>query len=319
VHKEGYSVDNLNTKAVVSLLGVNEHTLRAWERRYGAVTPARSPEGRRSYSGKDIERLRLLIELTNQGHHIGNVATLPMPKLRALKGLMAPVPAASDPIEAEAPAGTDHLNRILETLENFDLEKLNQALLTARFELSQKSLVMHLILPLMAKVGNLVICETLSIAQEHILSSLLRDHIGQIYHSLSPYEFSSRMNHSTFALTTREGDMHEFGILISAILCALHRKRTHYLGPNLPARDVVFACKQFSIQNLVLGLSPIPESREIISPQDFLSYLDKNLPKNVTIWIGGGGIFDLEALNSQRKILVINRIEEFDNHLAKDL
>ena len=312
-------MENLNTKAVVSLLGVNEHTLRAWERRYGAVTPARSPEGRRSYSRKDVERLRLLIDLTSQGHHIGNVATLPMAKLRALKGLLAPLPSASAPIEAEAPAGTDHLNRILETLENFDLEKLNQALLTARFELSQKSLVMHLILPLMAKVGNLVTCQTLSIAQEHILSSLLRDHIGQIYHSLSPYDFSSRMNHSTFALTTREGDMHEFGILISAILCALHRKRTHYLGPNLPARDLVFACKQFAIENLVLGLSAIPNDKEIVSAQSFLEYLDENLPKNVTVWIGGGATFDLEALKSHRKFLVIQQIEQFDQLLAKDL
>ena len=38
--------------------GITPDTLRAWERRYGAVTPARSGTARRLYSDADIERLR---------------------------------------------------------------------------------------------------------------------------------------------------------------------------------------------------------------------------------------------------------------------
>lgn len=306
-------MENINVKAVVSLLGLNEHTLRAWERRHHAISPERASNGRRAYSRQDVDRLRLLQALVGKGHSIGTIAPLSDAKLKNLLGAPEPKPASAPG------ASLAHLSQIVAPLEKFDLEKLNQALVTARFELSQKDLVMNLILPLMAEVGKMVAQDKLSIAQEHVLSSLLRDHIGQIYHSLSPYEFSSRLGAETFALTTREGDIHEFGILISAILCALHRKKTHYLGPNMPATELIYACKQFAIQNLVLGISAIPAEKEVISAQKFVAQLDRSLPPSISFWLGGSAPVDVAALRSKRKIQFISRIEDFDLQLAGKL
>ena len=57
--------------------GVTQDTLRAWERRYGAVQPGRSEGRQRLYSDADIDRLRLLAKLVGAGHRIGHVAKLP--------------------------------------------------------------------------------------------------------------------------------------------------------------------------------------------------------------------------------------------------
>ena len=46
-------------RAVSKLTGIAIDTLRAWERRYGAVTPVRDSRGR-LYSDADVARLRLL-------------------------------------------------------------------------------------------------------------------------------------------------------------------------------------------------------------------------------------------------------------------
>ena len=46
-------------RAVARLTGVAIDTLRAWERRYGAVTPARDGRGR-VYTDEDVARLYLL-------------------------------------------------------------------------------------------------------------------------------------------------------------------------------------------------------------------------------------------------------------------
>ena len=46
-------------RAVSKLTGIGIDTLRAWERRYGAVTPIRDDRGR-MYTDADIARLRLL-------------------------------------------------------------------------------------------------------------------------------------------------------------------------------------------------------------------------------------------------------------------
>ena len=58
------------------LAGLSPSTLRIWEHRYGVVAPPKSAAGQRTYSMKDIERLRLIKRLTLEGHAIGTVAHL---------------------------------------------------------------------------------------------------------------------------------------------------------------------------------------------------------------------------------------------------
>jgi DNA-binding transcriptional MerR regulator len=58
------------------LAGLSPSTLRIWEHRYGVVAPPKSAAGQRTYSMKDIERLRLIRRLTLEGHAIGTVAHL---------------------------------------------------------------------------------------------------------------------------------------------------------------------------------------------------------------------------------------------------
>ena len=308
-------MENMNMKAVVSLLGVNEHTLRSWERRYAAVVPSRNAEGRRTYSQGDIERIKLLFSLVHQGHAIKVLAKSTNLELSALLDSRQKL-GISRSVEVTSKGNVSEiLIELMPPLQKFDLEKLNQILVRARFELGQKEMVLNIVLPVLAEIGHLVSEGKLSVAQEHLFSALLRDHISQIYHSLSPY--AGRSLESGFALTTREGDIHEFGILISAVICALHAKRTFYLGPNMPASDLVAAAMQFGIKNLVIGFSHIPTEREIVSASDYLKYLDRKLPKNTAIWIGGPAVSTMKIPTSGRKIIKVGSIGEFDEMLSK--
>ena len=64
--------------------GLSPHVIRAWERRYGAVTPRRSNGNHRLYSAVDIERLRLLNRAVAGGHSISQVTKLPNAALEEL-------------------------------------------------------------------------------------------------------------------------------------------------------------------------------------------------------------------------------------------
>ena len=66
------------------LAGLSPSTLRIWEHRYAVVAPPRSAAGQRTYSMKDIERLRLIKRLTLEGHAIGTVAHLDVDALALL-------------------------------------------------------------------------------------------------------------------------------------------------------------------------------------------------------------------------------------------
>ena len=61
---------------VSRLSGVPAPTIRMWERRYRALTPARSPAGGRRYTREDAARLALLKQLIERGHAIGTIAGL---------------------------------------------------------------------------------------------------------------------------------------------------------------------------------------------------------------------------------------------------
>ena len=66
------------------LAGLSPSTLRIWEHRYGVVAPPKSAAGQRTYSMKDVERLRLIKRLTLGGHAIGTVAHLDVDALAVL-------------------------------------------------------------------------------------------------------------------------------------------------------------------------------------------------------------------------------------------
>ena len=55
------SVDaSYSIRAVAEQTGLSAHTIRAWEKRYGAATPARTDSNRRMYGPDEVRRLRLL-------------------------------------------------------------------------------------------------------------------------------------------------------------------------------------------------------------------------------------------------------------------
>ena len=47
--------------------GVGVSTLRAWERRFGVLTPERSPGGQRRYTDADVERVTAVRRLLGGG------------------------------------------------------------------------------------------------------------------------------------------------------------------------------------------------------------------------------------------------------------
>lgn len=315
-------MQNVNIKAVAQITGINENTLRAWERRYTLLDPKRADDGRRSYSKKDIEKLVLLGKLVQGGHQISRIAKLSWSQLKKLEHTVYKITEESKPHDFTAvkpSTENTHLSNIITALKSFDLNAINRSLQKAKFELSPKAIVSELILPLLRHVGTLVMDSELSISQEHLLSSLLRDYLGTVYQSLSPYEYSTHTSKEKVLLTTREGDLHEFSILLSAIICRVHGNETYYLGPNMPADDLAIACHQFNVSTVVLGLADLPSDKEFISAYHFLKKLDQLLPKKISIVCGGSSMIQKNPISSGRKFLTFSTIEQLDKYFNKPI
>lgn len=63
-------------RTVAQLTQVNPITLRAWERRYNLIRPIRTPAGHRLYSDADIRRIREILDLSEQGIGLAQIAAI---------------------------------------------------------------------------------------------------------------------------------------------------------------------------------------------------------------------------------------------------
>ena len=71
-------------RLVANRTGLTVDLIRAWEKRYHVVDPARSETQRRLYSDYDIERLRLIRIAKQAGRRLNDIASLPLVSLRAV-------------------------------------------------------------------------------------------------------------------------------------------------------------------------------------------------------------------------------------------
>jgi DNA-binding transcriptional MerR regulator len=84
MNREREGVARHAIRVVAQRTGLSPALLRAWEKRYGAVTPSRSEGGERLYSDEDVHRLVLLHRVVEEGRNISQVSSLSMEQLEAL-------------------------------------------------------------------------------------------------------------------------------------------------------------------------------------------------------------------------------------------
>src|SRR5215210_444129 len=82
---------------VTRLTGLSADVVRVWERRYGAIRPARSAAGTRLYSDADVSRLRRLRQAVEKGHNISQAARLSESELDQLVSDSTTAAEAADP------------------------------------------------------------------------------------------------------------------------------------------------------------------------------------------------------------------------------
>ena len=99
--------------AVARMTGLTDHTIRVWERRYQAVVANRAANGRRVYLPADIEKLRLLKLLTDNGISIGRIAAEP---LDALIARVEEMRELASPLEPARKVSLAVLGELLPTL-----------------------------------------------------------------------------------------------------------------------------------------------------------------------------------------------------------
>jgi DNA-binding transcriptional MerR regulator/methylmalonyl-CoA mutase cobalamin-binding subunit len=275
--------------AVSRLTGLSAHVLRAWERRYGAVTPLRTPGGTRRYRESDVARLQLLAAATGAGHPIGDIARLSEAELRR---------RSADAGEEPRPP----LRRILEAIEQFDADEAERLLGLQLAALGPRGFIDSVVDPLLRQVGDRWEDGSLCVAAEHLASAAIRNLLGLALRR-KPRSGAS----SPILFTTVAGERHELGALACAVVAVDLGANAIYLGPDLPAEEVVAAARAAGADTIAISTSGCAPA---IERERALRALRRALPEEIALWLGGRGSEALELPAGAERIDGIDGLEQ---------
>lgn len=284
--------------AVSRLTGLSEHVLRAWERRYGAVRPLRTPGGTRRYREADVARLRLLRGAVDAGHAIRDLAGLPDAELARRARLVA--------AEAAPPA----LAPILAAVEALDAERVERLVGAQLAALGPARFVRQVASPLLVEVGDRWHAGRLPIACEHLASTTLRNLLGSCLRRTS-----ASAQAPPVVFTTPPGERHDLGTLMAAVVALDGGGHPIFLGGDLPVEEVAQAAGALEAAAVAVGVC----RRDGEDLAAAIAALREALPPLVEVWVGGPAagslplpagaarIEDLDDLERKVALLAVRR------------
>ena len=288
-------------KAVAQATGLSVETLRAWERRYDIVRPSRDSSGRRTYSAADVARLRLLRTATELGHTISRLAGLGEDELAKL------VADSGGQARPGPTRGQSFVERAIDAAEHSDPSGVEEVLTSAVALLPPNEVVSTVLVPLVREVGERWHRGEVSIAQEHMVTDIVRRLIISVSRGYLRSE-----NGPCLVLATLSGERHELGILMCSWLAATRRFRTHYLGVDVPPVEIARFALEVEARAVLVSLV-MPENE--VPALEQLQVLATELKGRCEVWVGGVAARMLAAEEIPEGCLLLPTGGDFEQRL----
>lgn len=267
-------------KVVARLTGLSPFVIRIWEQRYDAVKPERTGTNRRLYSDQQVERLKLLRAVTQAGHNIGLIAQWPTEKLRKQAAESSAQFSPATRTSATAPTSIDSLTQeCVAAMKALDAKTFDDALKRGAMALGTMGLLQRVVAPLAQMIGELWIDGSITVAHEHLATSVLRTFLLNASRPFGEPQQSPRL-----VVATPAGQLHELGALLVAAVATHLDWQIIYLGASLPATEIAGAARQSRARAVALSLV-YPEDDSRMETE--LELLRELLPADVAILAGG--------------------------------
>ena len=103
---------------------ISKYLLRMWERRYSFPRPERDQKGERVYTSDDIEKLKLVKKLMEEGYRPSKIIDQALPELRELSKSFVGTKAETDSDIVVLIATPELESDVLQALENHNVRKV---------------------------------------------------------------------------------------------------------------------------------------------------------------------------------------------------
>jgi DNA-binding transcriptional MerR regulator len=280
-----YSIKELSL-----LTGIQAHTIRVWEKRYNMFSPERTNTNIRRYSDSDLKLALNTSLLQSMGYKISRIAKLSDEEITSIvsKGNQYTTP----PSVPESLFGFA-INLDMTSFSN----KINDTIKEKGIEWTYE----HLIIPFQKRMGMLWQAGTISPAQEHFATNIIREVL--ITNSFTTFSENDTQGEKMLFFLP-EGEYHELSLLYFRLIALSEGIQVIYLGQNVPINDVIGVAND---QNIKL----IFTSYTLLLPDEvFKEQLNRILTE-----VRNAKVFATGYLIEQRGALLPNSINKISSAL----
>jgi DNA-binding transcriptional MerR regulator len=224
-------------RTISELTGVPTTTLRAWERRYGLLKPERTAKGHRLYGTEDIELVKQIVKLLKNNHTISEaIRIIRNPELSAME---------TSPADGH---WAGYQERMMKSIESFNEQNLDKAYNDALSIYPIDMVTEHVIIPVLARLGEQWHDREAGIAEEHFFSAFLRNKLGaRLHHE------AQRSRGNRILVTCLPGEYHELGILLFCIAAIGHGYQILYLGTDMPPAQLPYVVQRTDVAAVLIS------------------------------------------------------------------
>lgn len=227
--------------------GVSVPLIRAWERRYGVVSPRRTPSGYRLYDDAAIATLVRVRELVESGWSASEASRA----ILAGEVPVVPPPAPPTPsLSSEAVHGrrADLIDRFLAAVMAMDISATGAVLDEMFAQGSFESIVDDLLMPALASLGTAWVEGRMDVAAEHAASAAIHRRLSALY------EAAAVIGDPSVVIGLPPGGRHELGALAFAVALRRLGVGVLYLGADVPVSSWVHVVRQNRARVVVLAV-----------------------------------------------------------------
>ena len=292
---------NFSIKDLEHLSGIKAHTIRIWEKRYNILTPDRTDTNIRTYDLENLQKILNVTFLNEHGYKISRIAKLNDSEICT----MVKEVAATASVQNRA------INSFKIAMVNFDQVLFNQTYNMLMEKKSFREIFMEIFIPLLDEIGMLWQTDTINPVHEHFLVNLIKQ---KLYMNISLHgEVTDDKQNELYVLFLPENEIHDLGILYLYYELNFHAKKTIFLGPSMPLKDMKYL---LDLHENIQFLSYLT-----IAPVDINSFLEEYerelcSENKLNIHLFGAQIQTLDPVKQPENVKIYKSISEFTNQLA---
>lgn len=228
-HFVSVTMNAFTIKDLENLSGIKAHTIRIWEQRYGFLKPKRSDTNIRYYCNDELKTVLNIALLNKYGYKISHINKMSETELREKILSLSQAEALQERI----------INDLLHHMVDLDVDRFEEVLDGYIRMKGIDRTISQILFPFLEKIGILWMTNHINIAQEHLVTNIIRQKLIVGIEGAVPHIERNK----TALLFLPEGEQHELGILYVYYLLKVRGIKVLYLGANLPVKDLEFVVK----------------------------------------------------------------------------